>query len=258
MNNSLLHLTYREMRDTFFKPRPLGILALVSLVLGLSGPFQTFEFLAPVQRVIYWTAICTFTFTAGQFAGGYVLRVVQARGWKVVGQILSTGVASGLAVWPVVVVINWITFGGDVTDWISVGILFIYCVLISTVVAAASALLGGPRSSVEKVGASTPKIVSRLPLELRGELISLSVQDHYVEVATSNGASLVHFRLRDAMDDCDGVEGLQIHRSHWVARAGIKSVFRRDGKVFVETVRGDKLPVSRTYLPQIKALGLLV
>lgn len=262
MNNSLLHLTYREMRQRFINPRVLGILGLVSLALGLSGPFQTFDYLSPVPRVVYWAAICSFTFAAGEFAGIYVLHFVRARKLIAIWQILACGVAAGLAVWPVVVGINWIAFGEDAASLVSIGSLLVYCVLIATVVTAVSALVMTGKFGDETGGdtdvPATPKIVSRLPLDLRGQLVSLSVQDHYVEVVTVNGAGLVHFRLLDALDDCDGVEGLQIHRSHWVARAGIKTISRRDGKVFVETTRGDLLPVSRTYLPKVKELGLLV
>lgn len=254
MNNTALHLTLREIRENLSSPRTLGVLLLVSLVLGLSGPFETFVLLEPVPRVIYWTAMCGLTYIAGWFAGGYVLRIIEPYTQHKYLRILACGIASGLAVWPVVIILNVITFGKSQAGWIPASGLLIYCVLIAITVAAASTL---KQNETTEHQTTQPKIVSRLPQNLRGTLISLSVQDHYVEVATNKGTGLVHFRLLDAIDDCDEVEGLQIHRSHWVAIAGIKSVFRRDGKTLVETIRGDLLPVSRTHLPKIKQLGLL-
>lgn len=257
----MLHLTLREMRENLSAPRPLAVLGLVSLVLGMSGPFQTFELLELVPRLVYWTAICTLTYLAGWLAGGYVLRIITLRTENIVWHILASGCAAGLAVWPVVTIINLVTFGSndgnDGGHWLTPSSLLIYCVLISITLSAVSTLVKSDTQKQTSTMPTTPKIVSRLPLNLRGDLISLSVQDHYVEVSTSNGAGLVHFRLTDAMDDCDGVEGLQIHRSHWVALAGIKSVFRKNNKVLVETTKGEMLPVSRTYLPKIKELGLL-
>lgn len=261
MNNNALHLTIREMRENLSAPRSLAVLGLVSLVLGMSGPFQTFELLELLPRLVYWTAICTLTYLAGWLAGSYVLRMITSRTENIVWHILGPGCAAGLAVWPVVTIINLITFGSDDgTDgghWINSGSQLIYCVMISIILSAVSTLVKNSAQEQMPTMPTTPKIVSRLPLNLRGNLISLSVQDHYVEVTTSNGAGLVHFRLTDAIDDCDGIEGLQIHRSHWIALTGIKSVFRQNGKVLVETTKGDVLPVSRTYLPKVKELGLL-
>lgn len=257
MNNTALHLTLRELRKNILTPRFFGGVALVGLVLGLSGPFQTFEMLEPVPRVIYWTAICLLTYLAGWFVGAFTTRLIESKTKNKFFQILVSGIAAGLAVWPVVIGINFIAFGGIDTENLPAGTLLIYCVLIAILVTAAPELGFHKISKQKNAFTSAPKIVSRLPLNLRGLLISLSVQDHYVEVSTSNGKGLVHFRLLDAIDDCDGVDGLQIHRSHWVAIAGIKSIFRRDGKVFVETIMGDLLPVSRTYLPEVKKLGLL-
>ena len=261
MNNNILHLTLREMRENLTAPRPLAVLGLVSLVLGMSGPFQTFELLELLPRLVYWTAICTLTYLAGWLAGGYALRMITFRTENIVWHILASGCAAGLAVWPVVIIINLITFGSNDGNggghWLTSSSLLIYCVMISITLSAVITLVkSGTQKQIPTMPA-TPKIVSRLPLNLRGNLISLSVQDHYVEVTTSNGTGLVHFRLTDAIDDCDGVDGLQIHRSHWVALAGIKSVFRQNSKVMVETIKGDVLPVSRTYLPKIKQLGLL-
>lgn len=257
----MLHLTLREMRENLSAPRPLAVLGLVSLILGLSGPFQTFELLELIPRLVYWTAICMLTYLAGWLAGGYALRIITLRTENIIWHILASGCAAGLAVWPVVTIINLVTFGNDDGTggghWLSSGSLLIYCILISITLSAVITLVKNGTQNQTPTMPVTPKIVSRLPLNLRGNLISLSVQDHYVEVTTSNGAGLVHFRLTDAMDDCDGVDGIQIHRSHWVALAGIKSVFRKSGKVQVETIKGDIFPVSRTYLPKIKQLGLL-
>ena len=103
----------------------------------------------------------------------------------------------------------------------------------------------------------TAQILQRLPAHLRGNLISISVEDHYVEVTTNKGKHLVLIRFSDAMGETNGVAGLQIHRSHWVAFEGIEKVRRRDGKVFVETKTGATLPASRTYLAQMKEAGWL-
>ncbi len=64
---------------------------------------------------------------------------------------------------------------------------------------------------------------------------------------TTRGRALLLMRLRDAIAETAGVEGLQIHRSHWVARSGIAKLLRADARLVVETTAGNRLPVSRSF-----------
>lgn len=82
------------------------------------------------------------------------------------------------------------------------------------------------------------------------------VDDHYVEVLTERGKTLVLLRLSDAIRETVGVPGVQIHRSHWVALAAVSRVVRSDGKVFAELPNGLRLPVSRGYADAAKAAGI--
>nr|WP_255714076.1 LytTR family DNA-binding domain-containing protein [Pelagibacterium xiamenense] len=60
-------------------------------------------------------------------------------------------------------------------------------------------------------------------------------------------------RLADAIAETDGVAGLQIHRSHWVAASAVAGLERRNGKTFVALRSGALLPVSRSYLAAARA-----
>jgi DNA-binding LytR/AlgR family response regulator len=99
--------------------------------------------------------------------------------------------------------------------------------------------------------------MERLPAPVRGPLISLSVTDHYVHVTTARGTHMLLMRLSDAIAETEPTEGLQIHRSHWVAQDAIQSVQRGTRKSEVILISGSRLPVSRTYLPQLKEAGFL-
>lgn len=67
MSDSALQTTLREMRAFFGRPRVFVIMAAVGLILGLSGPFQTFDYFLLVPRIVYWLAIAVTTFIAGSF-----------------------------------------------------------------------------------------------------------------------------------------------------------------------------------------------
>ena len=63
-------------------------------------------------------------------------------------------------------------------------------------------------------------------------------------------------RLADAIAETDGVEGLQVHRSHWVARRAISGLLRGRGKVALWMSDGAVVPVSRRHLGVVLGLGL--
>lgn len=77
--------------------------------------------------------------------------------------------------------------------------------------------------------------------------------DHYVEVTTQKGSALVLLRLADAIAETRGIDGLQIHRSHWVARDAVKALKRVEGRPMIETTSGALLPVSRSFLAPVRA-----
>ena len=105
--------------------------------------------------------------------------------------------------------------------------------------------------------ATAPAILDRLPLPQRGRLIHLAVNDHYVDVATSKGTTLVLLRLSDAIRETAPVPGLQVHRSRWVALDAIRKTARQAGKPVLELENGTTVPISRSYLPAARAAGLV-
>ena len=101
-----------------------------------------------------------------------------------------------------------------------------------------------------------PKLLDRLPQRLRGDITYLSMQDHYVDVHTEKGSTLVLMRLADAIAEVEGVPGLQIHRSHWVALDAVAGSLRRDGRLFLRMSDETLLPVSRSWFEAVRAAGL--
>jgi len=100
--------------------------------------------------------------------------------------------------------------------------------------------------------------LSRLPLKFRqAELHAVSSEDHYLRVHTSLGEELILMRLADALRELDGGGGLQVHRSWWVAAAAVRDVKRQGGKVALVLPSGKQAPVSRTFMADAKAAGLV-
>ncbi|WP_223641101.1 LytTR family DNA-binding domain-containing protein [Rhodobacter sp. TJ_12] len=144
--------------------------------------------------------------------------------------------------------------------------LGLYTFLISLVISTFRHLLApaavtqalAARQSVPVAEAAEPagRLCARLEPELRAPLIRLQVRDHYVDVVTEAGTGSLLMRLADAIAETEGVPGLRVHRSHWVARAAIAGLRRDKGKYVVQMRDGAEVPVSRSYAPAVLALEL--
>lgn len=251
-----LQFALREMRTQFTSPRPLLVMLVVGIVLGLAGPFQTFDALRPAGRIAYWLITVVVTYGLGVFINGLWR---DAKGAHLMQpwwfSALFSGTTLGVVVSFAVLAINWLAFGWPMADHFDVAETFIYCILIALSVTLVLAYFEQQAKTSTSPDLPTTKILQRLPHDKRGQLISMTMQDHYVAVTTTHGTELVLLRFADAMDETEGVEGLQIHRSHWVALSGIASMKTEGGKPVVVTIAQKQLPVSRSFAPALKQAG---
>jgi len=258
VNEPALRLALREMQQVLARPGTAVILAAMILGLGFSGPFGTFDSLRLLPRVLYWAAVILLTFTSGWVVARWGMLALQRRGVARVGQWLAASLAVSVAVTVEVGVLNALMFEQSLLDPHTLGDLLLSTV--PTAVLVTAALTWGyrpaPSAAPSPTPAAPPRLLARLPLDKRGALIALSVQDHYVEVVTTQGRELLLMRLSDAIAEADPCAGLQVHRSHWVALDKVRAA-RRDGARGVLTMAdGREIPVSRSYLPDAKAAGL--
>ncbi|WP_167334884.1 LytTR family DNA-binding domain-containing protein [Mesorhizobium loti] len=276
-----MHSTLREMQALLFSPRFWGALLAVSAILGLTGPFGTFQQLDALPRFAYWLALALATFTVGYLTMRLTLAAVfGAAGSRPVRSIVA-GIVAGVPVTAIVVLFNRALFGGPFPSAAGIGGLFINCGLIAVAISflvalgrnapgaagiqveptpAARPAMSAPPSSPSQAPQpqpARPPLVDRLPHAARGKLLYLSMQDHYVEVHTDRGTSLVLMRLADAIREVGDVNGVQIHRSHWVALDAVAGSRRKDGKPFLRLVDDALLPVSRSCAAAVRKAGLL-
>ena len=104
---------------------------------------------------------------------------------------------------------------------------------------------------------ASPRFFDRLPPHLGRELLALEMEDHYVRAHTTAGSALVLMRMRDAVAELDGVEGLQVHRSWWVARAAVEREVQDGRNLRLRLRNGLEAPVARNSVPTLRAAGWL-
>ncbi len=114
---------------------------------------------------------------------------------------------------------------------------------------------GNPSPAVAAVEAR-PRFLDRLPEELGHDLIYIRTVDHYLEVHTTAGSGRVLVRFADAVAEL-GDLGMQVHRCYWIAHRTLleeAAELVSKGNRTVLRLAGDReVPVSRTYLPKVRA-----
>ena len=65
-------------------------------------------------------------------------------------------------------------------------------------------------------------------------------------------------RLSDAIRESAPEPGLQVHRSHWVARAQVRAARRIGDRAVLTMTTGDDIPASRAHIPALKEAGHLL
>jgi len=258
VNDNPIHFTLRQLHSVFASPLAWGIMVAVGAIAGITGPFSTFDQLAPAPRIAYWMAIVIASYGAGTVGATLAQSLILPKGGPLLARIAVPGIGSSIPVTAAVVLISWLFFPDLSDTGLSLFELYVYCLLISLALMAVVEGVFEPqlerrRAQSAQETAKAPKILERLPKDMRGTLSHMSMADHYVEVHTDKGKSLVLMRLSDAIAEAEEVRGMQVHRSHWVAADAVSAIKRVDGRVVVMLQSGHALPVSRSYLAAVRA-----
>ncbi len=246
VNDGALQLTIREVQDLGrSKSFWIGLLCVVA-VLAVSAPFDSGEEFNVWQRVIYWLGISVATFFPAMLVIGTLSRRFQSAGQSGLTANLLAGVVSGVPVGIIVFCINSYIAGNDDGELKDITRLIGLCTPIATAVAGLQYLLsrGAVNPADVSGGDFAPPLLKRVNHSIRGPILSLQSQDHYVEVVTGLGSELILMRLADAIDEVS-TDGMQVHRSWWVARDAVAELARSDGRHELRLKDGRQVPVSR-------------
>lgn len=258
MNDPAPQSTLRQLRGHLRDARVLAALGGVGVILGLAGPFGTTDSLPFLTRLIYWTSIAAVTWSIGVLVFLILDPPLRRRGCGAVVRILAEGIGTGLAISVAVALINLAAFGYRQQGHADRAEFVLTLVTIALVVTALRAVLSAD-DPADKTGSASPapQVLARLPLEKRGRLLALSAEDHYVRVRTDRGDHMILMRLADAIAETAPERGVQVHRSHWVARRAVQTARRRGDRAILTLSDGQEIPVSRANVARLRAEGLL-
>jgi len=121
--------------------------------------------------------------------------------------------------------------------------------------AAASQPGGSPSAALQRaanVAVAPPAFLERFDPPIKGQLWAVQAQEHYVRVIASGGAHCTLYRFGDALRELDGLSGLQVHRSFWVADSGVAGVRTDKRGTRIVLRNGEQVPVSARHLDVVQ------
>lgn len=110
------------------------------------------------------------------------------------------------------------------------------------------------RSLAQEAGAAAPSHEGLLGTD-PAQVLCLQMEDHYVRVHTAAGSRLVLATLSQAIAALRGAEGLQVHRSWWVAQKAVERAEPHGRNLRLRLVNGISAPVARSAVAQVRAAG---
>lgn len=246
--------TLREWTEHMGHKTTLTILAAVCLILAIIGPFGTGEMQSFGPALGYWTAIVFGSYGLGTLFNQVLKDSIPVRNKTVCLCIIGVLIGIPTTFW--VAALNKIALGASAPDMRGIAASI---VIISVIV---NLLLGHflPEQETARTDLpviEAPAILDRIPLEKRGKLVALHVEDHYVRVITEHGEEMILMRLADAIRETTPSVGDQVHRSYWAAWDQVASVKKKSTSAILTMKTGHEIPVSRSNLSKLKEAGLL-
>lgn len=241
-----------------FRPGPLslgfGLATGLGVVLGVIGPFGSYLNDGLPARIAYWTANLWAGWLLFGVAMSGLMRAAERRRWPMWAWIVPAVMI--LAVIPAVTSRLLAVRVWPVTQQVGLMEWYGQCLLISAIAAAVSlwvsSALGQRAASAQ---AADPR--DRLPPTLGREVMCLQMEDHYVRVHTPRGSALILMSMAQAMSGLKGVEGLQVHRSWWVARDAVEGVVEDGRNLRLRLAGGQEAPVARARVAALREAGWL-
>lgn len=250
------------------------VVAIFVLFLTFLKPFGMHQ-ISFLYSGSFWTIICF----SGYAVYSPVIKILSARLSNSLPQpfnnaairlIISTLMACAIMALFAPFIIN-LFFNSLENYWQSLPMSFLACVFIGGVIAGVSsiksilirqnkqlqqsekALTNESEKIITIQNQQVNELINELPLEKRGRLICLQMDDHYLNIVTDKGQHLLLIRFKDALLKLENYDGFQTHRSWWVSREAVAASKKEGRKLILIMENGLEVPVSQTYLANAKA-----
>ena len=244
-------------------PWHLPPVLLLSVVMGVTGPFGTYLAMGLGERLVYFIAIGTFTWLVVVGLAAWFGSLEPIDRWPVYARMALVGLLAAIPSTAFVIVMqSWI---GRPIPWTAYPYIYPDNAFLTVVI---SVLIGlfveqrlhagadAERARVAELPQAGPDFFRRIPPALGRDLLALEMEDHYLRIYTAIGSDLILLRMRDALAELGPKRGRQVHRSWWVADGAVTAT-ERGARPLLVLRNGLKVPVSKSFREQAKDMGWL-
>lgn len=277
-------MTLNDLEEFWGKPtirnelRKTLYMATAGVVLGLIGPFDSYNLPQALARHLYWLSLILLSSLMSGPLSRSMFPIMMKAGVNPLLGFAAFAFAMSVAIFPFVIFneiflsspygLTWdysLEFLRQVGAWDYVEwfgqVLVLTLVLLGAISLIHQAMRKPDNPAPQPPVPATPKaghnFLKRLTPDLGKELLCLSMEDHYLRAFTTKGDQLILMRLKDATLELENYPGLQVHRSHWVALSAISEIRRSGRRIFLRLKNDHEVPVSRSYVDELKAQGIL-
>ena len=279
MREQNIETSYTFANFTWLKAGQYAVVGL-AIALGLSymGPYGTHGY-DPMRSALFWVSTVMLGWVEGIFFN-YASRGFTNRtrffGWPTF--ILSTALATIPIYFQALFLAEFVssnsrefliekvsvervlffTIIGNLVQWSVIEKWPLFeesAFTTSNATEAPNPLTGSQDNHVNQSHSNRHIVLNEMPRGLGGSILYIKVEDHYLRVVTTEGEGLVLRRMRDAVTELTDAPGLQVHRSWWVAKAAVDYVENRNRQKLLVLTDSQRVPISKTHLPRLKADG---
>jgi len=259
--------------DLFRQPerwaRVIGWATLAGVEIGLLGPFGSYASNV-ATRVSYWTALfwigslliwpsIVFAIRLGSRSGlpphYSILLLVPLACIPLAG----LGAIETYLYWPAraasIDMFEWYGFTLTIALPAAAGLMWLEFGKASSL----RSIMWGRTGASDTAGyrAAAASSVANVPDHLLANAICLQMEDHHVRIHLQT-RSYLHFAVfRDILSQMEAGNGLQVHRSWWVARSAVVHWGRNGRSIFLVLSNGLHVPVARNRIAILRESGWL-
>lgn len=253
-----------SLNKTRFKTNALALIAF-GIIFGVLGILK-FDQVPVIQAIGYWVTLCLsgfFVYTPIFYWGN---QAFQRTNIHLVWLLVGLSIAAALLMCFVIIFISGLFFGWVVLNIRDLPELFLNSLLIGCIIHSLIIIEHyiqfikkrfSQKGTDEVATFSEQALMNKLPLKLRGKLLCIKSEDHYLKIYTDKGQHLLLMRLKDAILQLQAFPGLQVHRSWWVAESAILESIKEGGSNFFVLENDVRVPISRTFFSLVKQRKLL-
>jgi DNA-binding LytR/AlgR family response regulator len=256
VNSTVLQSALREWTTLVRSPRLWATFAIVVAIFVATGPSGTLQEMGLAEGVAFWTLLHATTWAVAisiNTIGEIAMRdhISNALTLLTINAVIATPFVAAA-----VELIRWswlglsptaLSYGSQFAVCLPLSILFSLLTHMTMSAAPTAPMSPQPALPSKAVSKAPPPLLSRLRPDIRAPILHLTVEDHYTVVTTTRGRQLVLLRFSDALRELGDIDGLQTHRSHWVATSHVEGVEKSGSRVVVKLKSGAIVPVSRSF-----------